>query len=357
MSRLVDIVRFYSLLDGLEQRVGGKRFLADLGCFRDCPKRGVYFFFEPSQVRRQSGEGLRVVRVGTHALTEGSRSTLRQRLGQHRGRVSGGGNHRGSIFRLLVGQALLAQGELAPCSSWGMKGDIAKASAALGSSHEALAAAEEPIEQAVSHHLVKMPFLWINIDDQASAKSLRGLIERNSIALLSNYQRTSFDPPTPAGWVIPRIASSCPVQGCGTSGTSRKRMIQRFSMSSRFCSRANGKRPLIEFRNDDAGRPMSFFIARTAAVSRRVSSETAGSCRWRLIWIKARRYSRLEASVIRCPSGMACCSDARGCRGCGSSSLVAAPRSGGHCVGAAPSQMAASHGQFLRWSHREPHRY
>ena len=32
-----------------------------------------------------------------------------------------------------------------------------------------------------------MPFLWIGIEDNAGMNSLRGLIERNSIALLSNY--------------------------------------------------------------------------------------------------------------------------------------------------------------------------
>ncbi len=90
MSRLADLVRFYALLDRLEQRVGGTRALANLGSFRDWPNRGVYLFFEISEVRSDSGEGRRVVRVGTHALGEGSRSTLRQRLGQHRGRTSGG---------------------------------------------------------------------------------------------------------------------------------------------------------------------------------------------------------------------------------------------------------------------------
>jgi len=71
MSRLADLARFYSLLDRLEQRVGGNRVLTDLGGFRDWPKRGVYLFFEPSEGRCHSGEGPRVVRVGTHALGEG----------------------------------------------------------------------------------------------------------------------------------------------------------------------------------------------------------------------------------------------------------------------------------------------
>ena len=196
MSRLADLVRFYALLDRLRQHVGGTRMLANMGSFRDWPDRGVYLFFEPSEVRNDSGEGPRVVRIGTHALGKGARSTLRQRLGQHRGSASGSGNHRGSIFRLLLGQALLARGELAPCKSWGVKSDAAKASAAVGMSREALASAEAPVEQAVTHYIGAMQFLWLNIDDEPGPESLRGAIERNAIALLSNQGRAPFDPPS-----------------------------------------------------------------------------------------------------------------------------------------------------------------
>ena len=80
MSRLSDMVRFYVLLDRLKQRLGGTRILASFDRPRDWPERGVYFFFEPSEARKESGVGPRVVRVGTHALGTGSRSTLRQRL-------------------------------------------------------------------------------------------------------------------------------------------------------------------------------------------------------------------------------------------------------------------------------------
>jgi hypothetical protein len=99
LARSADLERFYCLLDKLSQRHSGMRKLANFGRFHDWPPRGVYFFFEPSEFRISSGRGLRVVRIGTHALSLGSHSTLRQRLGQHRGAVSGGGNHRGSIFR------------------------------------------------------------------------------------------------------------------------------------------------------------------------------------------------------------------------------------------------------------------
>jgi hypothetical protein len=69
--------------------------------------RGVYFFFEGGELRSQSGSGGLVVRIGTHAVSVGSKSTLWGRLAQHRGSLSGNGNHRGSIFRLWVGSALL----------------------------------------------------------------------------------------------------------------------------------------------------------------------------------------------------------------------------------------------------------
>ena len=84
------------------------------------PERGVYFFFESGEERSDSGTGLRVVRVGTHALTSGSSTTLWNRLSQHRGSGrSGGGNHRGSIFRLIVGAALMKPEPGDAAASWG----------------------------------------------------------------------------------------------------------------------------------------------------------------------------------------------------------------------------------------------
>src|ERR1041384_3485601 len=83
------------------------------------PHGGVYFFFDPAEPRTDSGAGPRIVRVGTHALTATSKATLWKRLAQHRGTANrGGGNHRGSIFRLLVGECLLRRdGPLVP--TWG----------------------------------------------------------------------------------------------------------------------------------------------------------------------------------------------------------------------------------------------
>ncbi len=71
------------------------------------PTRGVYFFRETGESRRTQPSFLRVIRVGTHAVSTNSKSTLRARLRTHRGGQNGGGNHRGSIFRLHAGAALL----------------------------------------------------------------------------------------------------------------------------------------------------------------------------------------------------------------------------------------------------------
>jgi hypothetical protein len=61
-------------------------------------------------------------------------------------------------------------------------------------------AAENALECEVSKVICAMPFLWIAIDDEPGAKSLRGYIERNAIALLSNFEKEPLDPPS-AGWL------------------------------------------------------------------------------------------------------------------------------------------------------------
>ena len=80
-ERLRDLRRLYRLLDELERRLGGKRTLAECHGRIDWPRRGVYFFFEAGEIRTDSGTGPRVVRVGTHALTAKSRTTLSTPIG------------------------------------------------------------------------------------------------------------------------------------------------------------------------------------------------------------------------------------------------------------------------------------
>ena len=81
-DRLADTRRFYDLLNRLEGRIGGRRMLADCNGRMNWPNRGIYFFCEAGEARSRSGAGLRVVRVGTHGLKAGSRSTLWARLSQ-----------------------------------------------------------------------------------------------------------------------------------------------------------------------------------------------------------------------------------------------------------------------------------
>jgi len=104
-ARQADTAEFYRILDVLARRQGGPRCLADCGGEDGWPRQGVYFFYEGGEIRAD-GTG-RAVRVGTHALTITSRTTLWERLRQHRGRNPGGGNHRASVFRRHVGAALI----------------------------------------------------------------------------------------------------------------------------------------------------------------------------------------------------------------------------------------------------------
>ena len=48
----------------------------------------------------------------------------------------------------------------------------------------------------MSQFIGDMPFLWLEIADAPGPESLRGCIERNSVALLSNYAREPMDAPS-----------------------------------------------------------------------------------------------------------------------------------------------------------------
>ena len=86
-ARLQHVQGFYEILGKLERSVGGKRTLGEVSGQTKWPSRGLYFFFEPGEMRATSGPGLRVTRVGTHALKAGSKSTLWGRLAAHRGTI------------------------------------------------------------------------------------------------------------------------------------------------------------------------------------------------------------------------------------------------------------------------------
>ncbi|GLS22047.1 hypothetical protein GCM10007874_50640 [Labrys miyagiensis] len=189
-QRIQDLKRFYVAIARLQAMNGGARTLAGSTGRHSWPRRGVYFFMEDGEARSDTGDGPRIVRVGTHALKAESGTRLWTRLSQHRGQSkSGGGNHRGSVFRLIVGTSLIARdGHV--CRTWGM-GNTANSEIRAG---------EIALEQAVSRVIGAMPFVWIAIDDEPGADSQRGYIERNAIALLSNFGKEPLDAPSP-GWL------------------------------------------------------------------------------------------------------------------------------------------------------------
>jgi hypothetical protein len=55
-------------------------------------------------------------------------------------------------------------------------------------------AAERELEQEVGQIIGAMSFIWLAVDDEPGPTSARGFIERNSIALLSNFGRAPLDP-------------------------------------------------------------------------------------------------------------------------------------------------------------------
>ena len=189
-----DLDRFYTILSKLEESEQQGLRLASYNGRSPLPARGVYFFREPGEYRLSKPSSLRIVRVGTHAVSANSKSTLWGRLKTHLGTRSGGGNHRGSIFRLHVGAALLAR-EGVPVRTWGVG---SSAPPDLRAS-VAAQAAEAVYERKVSEYIGAMTVLWVDVPDEPGPSSLRAFIERNAIALLSNR----FVPiePASAGWL------------------------------------------------------------------------------------------------------------------------------------------------------------
>jgi hypothetical protein len=186
-KRLDHLDKFYALLAKLENGLG-KRRMSECTGQMDWPKMGVYFFFEQAEKRTTLPSSNRVVRVGTHTVSRGSNTTLWHRLRTHRGSADQGGNHRGSIFRLHVGAAILKRSNnsrLIP--TWGV-GQTASMETR---------AAEAELERLASAYIGSMSLLWLAIGDEPRASSDRAYIERNSIALLAG-STGPLDLPSPS---------------------------------------------------------------------------------------------------------------------------------------------------------------
>ena len=212
MDRLSVLNQFYQIMNRLESRLSRKRLLKDSDGEMGWPKQGIYFFFENGE-KRSNGSESRVVRVGTHAVSRGSKTILWSRLRTHRGSIggphAGGGNHRGSIFRLHVGTAIIKRKEWREkYPEWG------KGSSAPKATRED----EYDVEKLVSDHIRSMQFLWLKVEDAASKDSMRAVLERNAIALLSNFGRLGtgqeIDPPSPS-WLGNDCEHCYVSQDCG----------------------------------------------------------------------------------------------------------------------------------------------
>lgn len=174
-GRQDDTDAFYSILDQLAHKEVGPRLLRDSTGDSGWPSHGVYFFYERGELRL--GGTQRVVRIGTHSLTEASQTTLWDRLRQHRGHIggrnAGGGNHRASVFRRHVGAALIRRE--------GLSRDLLDSWLDRHNPNPEMAALEATIELEVSRYIGDMPFLWLAVPERSD----RDFIERHSIALLS----------------------------------------------------------------------------------------------------------------------------------------------------------------------------
>lgn len=96
--------QFSHLLRELWMAQEGGRRISETNGRLPWPDRGVYIILEGDN-GISGGQMPRVVRIGTHAVSQGSKTSLWNRLSTHRGSTGGGGSHRSSIFRLHVGRA------------------------------------------------------------------------------------------------------------------------------------------------------------------------------------------------------------------------------------------------------------
>jgi hypothetical protein len=167
--------RFQHLIRRLwAAQAGGRRIDETTGRL-PWPNRGVYFILD-SQQGPPGNRVPRIVRVGTHAVSAGSRTTLWDRLSTHRGTGEGSGSHRSSIFRLHVGRARMRE---RPSADWPISWAEGQ------SAPRQIRDKEQMLEREVSGIIGAMRVLWLDIPDEAGPSSERAYIERNAIGLLS----------------------------------------------------------------------------------------------------------------------------------------------------------------------------
>jgi len=183
--RQEDVMHFYNLISEVEKKFP-KRKLGDLlNSSLKMPLQGVYFFFENGELRDCSKEQ-RVVRIGTHAAQAKSKASIKQKLSHHKGPESLYGNHRASVFRELIGYSVINKQNLT-IKSWGIRKE---------KSNLAVIQSEKFLEKQVSEYIRNMNFMILEVPGDSSKDNDRAIIERNSIALLSNYNRIPINAPS-----------------------------------------------------------------------------------------------------------------------------------------------------------------
>lgn len=177
-ERIRDLRRFYAWVG--RKRKNDEIFRFGTLATRSVPPRGVYVFLD-SEEPNFCGDGARIVRIGTHAVSLNSKATLRGRLRNHLGPANEIGNHRGSIFRLHVGRAMLeAENRQKSLPTWGEGQDA----------NQAVKTKEAAHELAVSRYLQRLEVALIKIDDAPTKDSLRAKVEAQLIALCTERLQT-----------------------------------------------------------------------------------------------------------------------------------------------------------------------
>ena len=181
----------YSKFGDLNDQIGGPYYLNECDGNMNWPDRGIYIFFtHDSDLELGSTDQMNVARIGTVGVSSGSSNTLWNRLRQHRGNQRGtyadGGNHRGSIFRLHVGRAIIEKEGLHDTYPlWGQKhadwpDDI---------DTQSVREQEHPLEKRVSDYIGSLPFLILNVPGEPGPKSDRATMEKQLISTFSFYRR------------------------------------------------------------------------------------------------------------------------------------------------------------------------
>ena len=93
---------------------------------------------------------------------------------------------------------------------------------------------ERHIEERVSNYIGVMPFLWLSVDEPSNADTCRGYIERNSIALLSNFGKHAIDLSSPH-W----LGRHCPRDRVQRSGLWNQNHVEE-TYDSSFLSTLEG---------------------------------------------------------------------------------------------------------------------